>query len=181
MLKNLIVQVDGEVDGQGGRIKDFSPELRTSAQAEMLQQILRRIEMAINIGKGTLSDLDSVQQTATQYNGGKKAYYSIVDTLEDEIEQKYKACGAAFMHMAQAYGIAGRTKATESGELVTVKWNDEIRKDPIEQKQQAIVEVNAGIMSVAEYRMKFYGEDEATATARAQTLAAEHAQGAFVL
>lgn len=174
-LKNLIVQIDSSAESTE-KIKDFTPALRTTAQVEYMQQVLRRIETAINIGKGALSDLESAQQTATQYNGGKKSYYSIIDTIEDEIEQKYKACAHVFDHIAQAYDL-GATKLDE----VKTTWNDEVRKDPLEQKTQALNEIAAGVMSVAEYRQRFFNEDEATAKAKESELQASRSAGAFVM
>ena len=172
-LNDLIVQIDGDGSADGSKIKEFSPELRTSAQAEYFQQVLRRIESALNLGKGSVSNLEGVQQTATQYSGGRKSFYSIVDTLEDEIERKMQDCADVFAHIAAAYGL-GSADST-----IRIIWNDGLRKDPLSERQQAMQEVAAGLMGVAEYRMKFYGEDEATARKKAEEL--KPAQGAFVL
>ena len=49
-----------------------------------------------NIGSGTISDLQKATQTATQFTGGKKAFYSVVDTIEAELEEKYKDCAYVF-------------------------------------------------------------------------------------
>ena len=44
-----------------------------------------------------------VRQTATQFAGGKKAFYSKVDSYEGELEKKYKAVAYVFAYMASAY------------------------------------------------------------------------------
>jgi hypothetical protein len=49
---------------------------------------------------------------------------------------------------------------------ITVKFNDLIRKDPMQMKQIAMQEVTQGIKDRYEYRMEFFGEDEATARAK---------------
>ncbi|MBO6300825.1 MAG: phage portal protein [Ruminiclostridium sp.] len=174
-LKNLVVEVDGNIGKDGDKICEYSPALRTEQQAQFLQQVFRRIEMTMNIGKGAISDLGDVPQTATQYTGGRKSFYSIVDTIEDEIEQKYHACAEVFAHMAAAYGLGSNDSS------ITVTWNDALRKDPTSEKQIAMQEVSNGVMSKVEYRMKFYGEDEATAVRAVEAMKSEAQQGAFVL
>lgn len=156
-LNKLITMIDGDGSTDGTKIKEYSPTLRTIDQTAFLQQIFKRIELTLGLGKGTVSDLENVQQTATQYNGGKKSYYTIVNALEDEIEQKYYLCAQVLAYMASAYGLGSNDCS------ILIEWDDMIRKDPTEQKQIAMQEVNAGIMSKAEYRMKFYGEDEQVA------------------
>lgn len=158
-LNRLIMRIDG--DGTSTeKIKDYSPELRTAAQNEMLQQIFRRIELTINVGKGSVSDAEAVQQTATQYSGGRQELYSIVDKIEDEIEAKYHECAEVFAHMAAAYQLG-----PNDAEII-ITWNDdETRKDVTAAKQLALQEVQAGVKSKWEYRRDFYGEDEATAKA----------------
>lgn len=154
-LSRLVVQVEGDGISDGKKISEWSPELRTSAQVEMFQQILRRIELACCLGKGTLSDMESVQQTATQYSGGRSELFAIVDRIEDEIERKYQRLAEIFAYMAAAYG-AGANDAR-----IRVTWNnDATRKDETAAKQMALQEIGAGVKNKWEYRRDFYGEDE---------------------
>lgn len=159
-LNRLVVQIEGDGSTDGKRIVEHAPNLRTAQQNEMLQQILRRIELTCNIGKGTISDMESVQQTATQYSGGRQELYAIVDKIEDEIEVKYQHCADVFAHMAAAY------KQGANNSRIRVVWNDDqTRKDVSAAKVTAINEVNAGLRNKWEYRRDFFGEDEATAKA----------------
>lgn len=160
-LNRLVVQVEGDGTTDGKKIVEHSPTLRTSQQNEMLQQIFRRIELTCNIGKGTISDMESQIQTATQYTGGRQELFAIVDKIEDEIEAKYHQCAKVFAYMSAAY------KLGSNNSNITVSWNDDAtRKDIMSAKTMAINEINAGIMSEWEYRRDFYGEDEATAKAK---------------
>ena len=164
-LARLLVQVDGDGMAENGKIHEFAPQLRTDQQTAMLQQIFRRIELTLNIGKGSISDMESVTQTATQYNGGRQGLYSIVDYIEDEIADKYQLCADVFAYMANAYGLGANDPT------ITITWNDDTtRKDIAAAKQQALQEASSGVMSKYEYRMKFYGEDEATAKAKVPEL-----------
>lgn len=159
-LNRLLVQVEGDGSSEGKKITEHAPALRTAAQNEMFQQILRRIELTCNIGKGTISDMESVQQTATQYSGGRAELYAIVDKIEDEIEAKYRQTAAVLAHMAAAYGLG----ANNAG--IKVTWNnDATRKDETAAKQMALQEINAGVKNKWEYRKDFFGEDENTARA----------------
>lgn len=159
-LNRLLVQVEGDGGAEGKKITEHAPTLRTAQQNEMLQQIFRRIELTCNLGKGTISDMESQIQTATQYNGGRQELYAIVDKIEDEIEVKYQQCADVLAHMAAAFKLGANDAK------ITITWNDDqTRKDITAAKQMAMQEINTGVKNKWEYRRDFYGEDEATAKA----------------
>ena len=166
-LNKLLVKIDGDGSGGGEKIHEYSPELRTAQQNEYLQQIFRRIELTLNVGKGTVSDAEAVTQTATQYSGGRQELFAIVDKIEDEIASKYEDTALVFAYMASAYGLQGAPRGkTESEDLYTIKWcDDQTRKDVIQAKQIAMQEISAGVLNKWEYRRDFMGEDEETAKA----------------
>lgn len=157
-LEGMFVKFAGEV-GDGDKIKTHAPQLRSEQQIQAMNEILRRIETATNIGKGTISDMQDVRQTATQFAGGKKAFYSKVDTYESEIEKKYKAIAYVFAYMASAY------LGVKFDDEIKITFNDMVRKDPQQMKLTAMQEVSAGLLGKHEYRQMFYGEDEETAKA----------------
>jgi len=166
-LNKLMVKIEGDGSADGAKIKEYSPELRTEAQEKYLQAVFKRIEQTINLGKGTISDAEQVQQTATQYSGGRQELYAIVDDIEDEIAAKYADAAEVFAYMAEAYGVPGAPRVQhETGDLYVIKWNDDqTRKDIQLAKQTAMQEISAGVLNKWEYRRNFYGEDEATAKA----------------
>lgn len=166
-LNKLLQKIDGDGSGNGEKIHEYSPELRTAAQNEYLQQVFRRIELTLNVGKGTVSDAESVQQTATQYSGGRQELFAIVDKIEDEIAAKYEDTALVFAYMAAAYGMQGAPAGkAKPEELYKIKWNDDqTRKDIQQAKQTALQEISAGVLNKWEYRRDFYGEDEAAAKA----------------
>ena len=164
-LNRLVVKLDGNGLDGGEKIHEYSPELRTEAQEKYLQAIFKRIEQTINLGKGTISDAEQVQQTATQYSGGRQELYAIVDEIEDEIAAKYSDAAEIFAYMARAYQIKGAPTQNDK-ELYSIKWNDDqTRKDITQAKQLAMQEISAGVLNKWEYRSDFYGEDENTAKA----------------
>lgn len=171
-LNKLIVQLNGN-GVESERIHDFSPTLRTQPQIDAFNQILRRCELAWNIGKGTLSDLESVVQTATQYTGGKKTLYSMVDSIESELEEKYKHLAYVFAYMLSIY------EQIPFDDSIEISYNDSTRKDPAQMKQIAMQELQNGIISVAEYRQMFFGEDEQTSIANTPEQTVSNDWGGF--
>ena len=174
-LSSLVVQIDGDGTANGQKITEHAPNLRTQQQNEMLQEIFRRIELTCNIGKGTVSDMENVAQTATQYTGGRQELYAVVDRIEEEIEGKYHKCADVFAYMSAAYGLG----ANDSRIVIT--WNDDqTRKDITAAKQMALQEVSAGVRNKWEYRADFFGEDEVKAKANTpQAEAADSFGGMF--
>lgn len=166
-LNKLLVKIDGDGSADGSKIHEYSPELRTEAQEKYLQAVFKRIEQTINLGKGTISDAEQIQQTATQYTGGRQELFAIIDNIEDEIAAKYEDAAEIFAYMAAAYQLPGAPAANHQTEdLYTIKWNDDqTRKDIVQAKQTAMQEISAGVLNKWEYRRDFYGEDEATAKA----------------
>lgn len=164
-LNKLLVKIDGAGIEPTDKIHEYSPELRTEAQEKYLQAIFKRIEQTTNLGKGTISDAEQIQQTATQYTGGRQELYAIVDDIEDEIAAKYDDVAQIFAYMARAYEIKGAPRS-DADELYIIKWNDDqTRKDITQAKQMAMQEINTGVLNKWEYRRDFFGEDEATAKA----------------
>lgn len=171
-LEKLVVKISGNGTSEE-KIQTHAPALRTQAQKDALNEMLRRCEIAWNIGKGTLSDLGEVSQTATQYTGGKKALYTLVDTIESELEQKYKDLAYIFAYMLSAY------ENVKFNDNLVIKYNDTARKDPEAIRRAALEEVMQGIISPAEYRERIFGEDEETAKAKVPEVNAAGSMGGY--
>ena len=162
-MQRLFVKFNGELDGDK-KIETHAPALRTVDQSLALQEIFKRIEQTCHFGRGTISDLQDISQTATQFNGGKKAFYSVVDTIESELEEKYHHCAYVYAYMASAYfGVRFDPE-------IKITFNDMSRKDPLQMKQIAMQEVSAGLKNKWEYRKEYFGEDEVTAKANVPEL-----------
>ena len=152
-LRKLLVRIN-DSGATGDKIQEYSPNLRTGAQVAALQEILRRIEICCKLGKGTLSDLEDARMTATQYAGGKRVLYTTVDAYESELETKYRHVAWCFAYLLSAY------ERVPFNPEITVSYNDAARKDPDQMRLAALQELNAGIISKAEYRMRIFGEPE---------------------
>ena len=53
---------------------------------------------------------------------------------------------------------------------ITIKFDDSIIVDEASERTQDMLDVNAGIMSKVEYRMKWYNEDEKTASQKIEEM-----------
>ena len=157
-LNKLLVKLSDS--GTEDNVNVYSPELRTASQVEAFQEVLRRLEISCKIGKGTLSNLEEARMTATQYTGGKKVLYDTVDTYESELEAKYRKVAYIFAYLLTAYSNI------PFDDEITVSYNDSARKDPDQMRQAALLEVQQGIISKAEYRMRIFGESEEEAASK---------------
>lgn len=170
-LRKLLVRVSDA--GINDKIQEYSPALRTAEQVAAFQEILRRIEISCKLGKGTLSNLEDSRMTATQYQGGKKVLYTTVDSFESELEAKYKDTAWLFAYLLSAY------ERVPFNPDIVVSYNDAARKDPDQMRTAAIQELQAGVISKAEYRMRIFGEDEATAAQKVPAASAPDLGGLF--
>lgn len=171
-LNKLFVKLNGNgMDAE--RITTFAPQLRTQQQVEAFNQILRRCELAWNIGKGTLSDLEATPQTATQYTGGKKTLYSMIDSIESELEYKYKHLAYIFAYQLSVFA------GVPFDDEIKITYNDTGRKDADKVRAAALAEVQNGIISESEYRQRVFGEDEETANAKVPPKMASNTLGGF--
>lgn len=166
-LEKLVVKISGNGTSEE-KIQTHAPALRTQQQKDAFNEILRRCELAWNIGKGTLSDMETAAQTATQYTGGKKALYTLVDTIESELEEKYKHTAYVFAYLLNLYA------GVKFDDEIIINYNDTARKDPEAIRRQALEEVINNIITPAEYRTRIFGEDEETA---AEKVPAQNASG----
>lgn len=169
-LQKLLVKVSDA--GTEEKIQEYSPALRTAEQVQAFQEILRRIEISCKLGKGTLSNLEDSRMTATQYQGGKKVLYTTVDSFESELEKKYRECAWIFAYLLSAY------EKVPFDPEITVSYNDAARKDPDQMRSAALLELQNGIISKAEYRMRIFGETKEEAESKVPETAAP-ALGSF--
>jgi hypothetical protein len=54
--------------------------------------------------------------------------------------------------------------------VVTITFEDSVITDTAEQKKLAMLEIDSGLLSKTEYRMRFYGESEIEATAKLESI-----------
>lgn len=134
--------------------KEYSPGFRDQSIINGLNAILRRIEFNVSLAYGDLSDVSFVEKTATESKITKKRKYNMVTAIQKNL----KDCLEDLV-----YALAFYNALTKSGYEFVCNFKDSILVDEETERQQDKADVAIGAMQLWEYRMKWYGEDEATA------------------
>jgi A118 family predicted phage portal protein len=135
-------------------LREYSPEMRDEAFKRGLEKYYRDIEFNVGLAYGDLSDVQTVEKTAAEVKASKTRKYNRVTAIQNNL----KNCLEDF-----AAGLAFHNGLYTSGYEFNCKFNDSILTDDETERQQDRQDVSIGVMSLVEYRMKWYGEDEATA------------------
>lgn len=136
--------------------KEYSPEMRDEAFRRGLEEYKREIEFNVGLAYGDLSDVQQVEKTAEEVRTSKTRKYSRVT----EIQKNLGNCLEDFVA-----GLAFYNGLYTSGYEFACKFNDSILTSEEEERRRDREDVAMGVMSLVEYRMKWYNEDEETAKA----------------
>lgn len=159
--------------GDGGDLYSvFSPALRDESLFNGLNQLLKRIEFACCLSYGTLSDPQSVAKTAEEIKMSKQRSYAAVADIQCGIERALRELVAAMDRYATLYRLA------PEGEYEAVfRFGDAVVTDTAAERAAMRQDCLDGAAAWWEYRARFYGEDEATARARAAEAAGGKERG----
>lgn len=145
------------VDEDDIPITPFSPEFRDANQLNVLNEYRREVEEKVSLAFGDLSrEPESVAKTATEILASKIKKFNMVNAIQNNLKDALEGF---------AWGIAFYTAQFNSGFEVVTSFKDSVITDEDKERNNDRLDLAAGIMSPIEYRMKWYGEDEATATA----------------
>lgn len=139
--------------------KEYSPEMRDEAFRRGLEEYKREIEFNVGLAYGDLSDAQEVDKTATEVLTSKTRKYNRVTAIQGKLEE----CLNGFVNALAFYN-----GSYMSGVEFTCEFNDSILADEESERQQDRQDVSMGAMSLLEYRMKWYNEDEETAKSKIQ-------------
>lgn len=134
--------------------KEYSPEMRDEAYRRGLEEYKREIEFSVGLAYGDLSDVQQVEKTAEEVKSSKNRKYSRVT----EIQKNLGNCLEDFVA-----GLAFYNGLYTSGYEFSCKFNDSILTSEEAERKRDREDVAMGVMSLVEYRMKWYNEDEETA------------------
>lgn len=147
--------------GEGNFFREFSPDFRDDPLYKGFQRILQRIEFNVGLSYGTLSDPQSVEKTATEILTAKHRQF----VTEKAIQKAFETTLDGLIYAMDAWCDLAQL-APAGTYKVDYKWGDGILDDPETRRQDMAMDlqlVAAGIMRQEEFRMKHFGEDEATA------------------
>lgn len=151
-----LLDLQGKIDKQG-LFEEWTPTLRETNILNGLDAILRRIEFACGFSYGILSNPEAVALTATEIKAGKQRYYATVTDAQKSLQSAFDA----LIYAMDVWVTIGNL-APAGAYSTTYWWDDSVVADhdtAFNQDLQALGQV----MSKVEFRMRNYGEDEATA------------------
>lgn len=140
----------------GELLKEYSPEFRQEDLISGLENYYRSIEFTVGLAYGDLSDVQNVDKTATEIKVAKQRKYNRVTAIQESL----KVCLEGLVKGIAFYN----SMYTQKFELICT-FSDSILSDEESERNQDRQDVSMGVMSLAEYRSKWYGEDLETAAA----------------
>ncbi len=140
-------------------ITEFAPALRTEAQSRALRLALQVLGDLCGLGVNYF-DFDNVGyvKTATEVSSDNSALMRNIRKHENALQRPISDVSRALLACARGMG----EQVPAEGE-VRVLFDDSIIQDTESEKARDMAEVAAGLMMPWEYRVRWYGEDEATA------------------
>ena len=138
----------------------FAPTLRDKSILNEINSILVQIENICDMSRGSLANIQYTEaRTATEIKVLKQRSYSANQDIQKELESCLKSVFKIMDFYCDMYNIV------PAGDFqVSYKWDDSIIIDKESEKQVDLLDVQAGLMSKVEYRMKWMGETEEQAT-----------------
>lgn len=138
----------------------FSPALRDSSILNGLNSILMHIEDVCDLSRGTVSMVSYTEaRTATELKILKQRSYSANRDVQKELERVMVKTFEIMDKYCDLYKIVPAGKFD-----VAYAWDDSIIVDKDQERQVDLLDVQGGLMSKVEYRMKWFGETEDQAT-----------------
>ena len=146
----------GKFTADGNLFETFSPEFRQEALYQGFQWILQRLEYNVGLSFGTISDPQSVERTATEILAAKNRQRITVKAIQKAFEDTLDE----LLYALDVYGTLYEL-APEGEYEVIYSWVDGVLDDPETVRQDKALdlqEVEAGIRTPWEYRVKWYRE-----------------------
>ena len=146
-------------------IQEFAPALRTDSQAAAFRIALQMLGDLCGFGINYF-DLDDsgYVKTATEVSSDNSQLMRNIARHEHVLDASIAGISHSLLHIERGFG----KELPDEGEVHAI-FDDSIITDTAAEKRLAMAEVGV-TMHPYEYRMKFYGEDEATARKRAEGL-----------
>lgn len=152
-----------EMDGASKLIEEYNPDLRVTDNREAIKTGLELLGMRTGLG-GDYFGLEGVSgvKTATEVVAEDSDLYRNLRKHENAIAPAIQAIAAGVLSLART--VLGVALPEDVGEM-RVLFDDSVIEDTNAQRERDRKDVASGLMQPWEYRVKWYGEDEATARA----------------
>lgn len=149
----------------------FTPSLRDSSYIQGLNTYLHKIEDACGLARGTLGDVQSDARTATEIKILRQNTYTTILKNQESLEKALRDAVDGAKIFVQLYNL----HPMQDFELV-INWSDSILTDTDTELAQKRLLVQDGILSKAELRAWYTGEDLKTAESNIRKMQEEAIQ-----
>lgn len=143
---------------EDGSYHIFSPNLRDTSYIQGLNKYLEIVEDKCGLARGELSNVDAEARTATEIKIIKQRQYTTVTEHQTALTKVFEDLVDSCSVLCDLYNIVAK------GDYhTTVDWQDSILTDTESELEQKLNLKREKILSRAEIRMWYLGEDEETA------------------
>lgn len=167
MLQQLFVSVGDEFSEDKKLVQEFNPDLRVQDNRDAVQAQLDYLSFKCGMGTRHYQFSGNTRAgpvTATQYTGEKQELKQNAAKHGIVVERALQSIVRAILWAGK--NILGAPVDPETA--IVVVFSDGYIVSDDEKKADDREEISIGIMQRWEYRVKWYGEDEATARAKTQ-------------
>lgn len=161
----VIYQLPESDDGKQS-ITDNTQTLRVSEHITALQNQLNLFGYKCGLGTEHYKFDGGGVATATQIVSVNSEMFRNIKKQEILIENALISVVRAMLYAIDTF----TSDSVNVNAEITIKFADSIIEDEATERTQDLVDVNAGIMSKVEYRMKWYNEDEKTAAKKIEEM-----------
>lgn len=157
---DVVIYVLPEADDGKQIITDSTQTLRVADHITALQNQLNLFGYKCGLGTEHYKFDSAGVATATQIVSVNSEMFRNLKKQEIIIEDALIVIVKAMLYAINTFTSDSVNTLAE----ITIKFDDSIIVDEASERTQDMLDVNAGIMSKVEYRMKWYNEDEKTAS-----------------
>lgn len=152
-------------DTKGDKYHVFSPEIRHTAFFDGLNELLRIAEVQCHLEHGTLCKAEISPKTAQEIKQMKQTFYTTVKNIQLTMQQALDDLVYGIYILCKLYNIP-----VQPNYVIEHDWDDSILVDKDSERNTALIERNAGIISDVQYIMdtRHLKEKEATAFIKRQ-------------
>lgn len=142
--------------GEDDTYNVFNPDLRDQSYIRGLNNVLMHIEDVCEISRGSISEVTYMEaRTATEMRILKQRSFAANADIQKALQKTLEKA----VDIADKY--CDLYKIVPKGEYaVAYSWDDSIIVDKDTERQVDLLDVNNGLLSKVEYRMKWQGETE---------------------
>lgn len=158
-LFSVVGEIPLTEGGKNSLMTEYNPDLRVQANKDGIQSQLDYLSFKVGFGTKHYQFNGGQIVTATQYSGDKQE-------LVQNASKHYIAIEKALKQLVRAILWAGKEilgQPLDPDAEVTVQFEDSFIIDKEMERLRDLQEIRDGLMMKWEYRVKWRGEDEATA------------------